>query len=171
MNESSQDQSYRNLTFHLKDGGDGAGTMPVLRSKKTGVDENGDIQDDTHMFQCGMIPLKLVNEKSQEMLWQNKAPNSARSLRPVYLIREVEIDIDLLKFVIKETDRSFNDLNKIGLSFTIDNKDVVMFCSFQDAMKDLKFKKLLSGLGDADCILCKSKVKDWVDPNMTERGF
>ena len=30
-------------------------------------------------------------------------------------------------------------------------------------MKDLKLKKKISGLGGADCLLCKSKQKDWTN--------
>ena len=33
-----------------------------------------------------------------------------------------------------------------------------------DTMKDLKFKKLISGLGGAPCIICDLSQKDWVDP-------
>ena len=37
-------------------------------------------------------------------------------------------------------------------------------------MKDLKFKKSISGLGGTDCILCKSKVADWTDVQKIEGG-
>ena len=49
------------LTMHLKDGGDGAGTMPFLKSKKS-------VDDGDHIFQYGMIPLKLtkVGENDEE---------------------------------------------------------------------------------------------------------
>ena len=162
-----------------KDGGDGAGTMPALKSKKKCVDAVGDPDnnnnnstsedkedDEDHMFQYGIIPLKLVRDvdgDTQEILWQNKVPNSARSLRPIYLIREVETDVELLDFVINETDVVRNDLNMNGLSIRLDNEDLHVSCVMKDSMKDLKFKKAISGLGGADCILCKSKVSDWTD--------
>ena len=38
-------------------------------------------------------------------------------------------------------------------------------------MKDLKFKKKLSGLGGADCILCISKQADWSNREKVARGF
>ena len=37
-------------------------------------------------------------------------------------------------------------------------------------MKDLKFKKAISGLGGADCILCKSKVNEWTNLQKIESG-
>ena len=38
-------------------------------------------------------------------------------------------------------------------------------------MKDLKLKKKLSGMGGADCILCKSRQADWKDPMKIKEGF
>ena len=38
-------------------------------------------------------------------------------------------------------------------------------------MKDLKFKKYVPGLGGADCILCKTQAKDWIDKEQIEQGF
>ena len=90
--------------MHLKDG-DGAGTMPFLKSKNS-VD---------HVFQYGIIPLKLtekVEGEEEEVAWKNPAPNSARSLRPAYLIREVETDPDLLQLVVKDTDHARNHKSK-----------------------------------------------------------
>ena len=38
-------------------------------------------------------------------------------------------------------------------------------------MKDLKFKRLISGLGGADCILCKTKTTEWTDIRRVSEGF
>ena len=38
-------------------------------------------------------------------------------------------------------------------------------------MKDLKFKRSISGLGGADCILCFSKQSDWTDREKVSKGF
>jgi len=40
-----------------------------------------------------------------------------------------------------------------------------------DTMKDLKFKKHISGLGGADCILCISRTEDWTNVDNIIRGF
>ena len=93
------------MTLHLKDGGDGAGTMPALKMKKNHVsavgdgaecdrEEENDDKDD-HMFQYGIIPLKMVDDMTDTILWQNKVPNSARSLRPIFLIREKKTNANL----------------------------------------------------------------------------
>ena len=94
VRETSVIQEKRNLRMYLKDGGDGAGTMPVLKSKHC-------VDDVDHIFQYGIIPLKLTaasDTTEEEILWSNAVPNSARSLRPVYLIREIETDENLLKW-------------------------------------------------------------------------
>ena len=41
----------------------------------------------------------------------------------------------------------------------------------KDTMKDLKYKKTISGLQGADCILCKYKQLDWMDEEIIENGF
>ena len=49
------------LKMYLKDGGDGAGTMPVLKSKGAAVDQD-------HIFQYGSIPLKLYQALTNHCL-------------------------------------------------------------------------------------------------------
>ena len=38
-------------------------------------------------------------------------------------------------------------------------------------MKDLKFKKTISGLGAADCLLCKCRQNEWMDIKQGLEGF
>ena len=190
VQEDSPKQPLDHLTFHLKDGGDGEGSMPSLRSRKkpkianvetassaATEDDDSDKDEAEHMFQYGIIPLKLVRSlqgHGKQILWQNKVPNSSRSLRPIYLIREKETETELLDFVIKETDSVRKDLNANGLLVPISSGGVQMnlqiSCDMRDTMKDLKFKKAISGLGGADCILCKSKVAEWISLKKIEEG-
>ena len=153
-----------NLKMYLKDGGDGAGTMPILKSK-------GAADDQDHIFQYGIIPLKLAVMDNlsgiEESLWLNPIPNAARSLRPIYLVREVETDAELLKDVIGKTDAARYDLHSNG---TVIN-DTFVSVDIKDSMKDLKFKKCTSGLGGAACILCKPKVEDWTCLERIRTGF
>ena len=139
VSENLPDMSPQNMIMYVKDGGDGAGTMPSLKSKQAG---SGDCD---HIFQYGIIPLKLthiVGDK-EEILWKNKVPNAARSLRPVFLIREVESNPELLNFVIKETDEARNDLNENGVKINAGEEEVHVSCVIKDSMKDLKLKKLI----------------------------
>ena len=166
--ETGHQYHNNTLKIYLKDGCDGAGTMPALKSKEAASNRDGD-----HMFQYGIIPLKLTagTEDNEKVLWKNLVPNSATSLRPVYLIRESENRDELLNFVIKSTDQARNKLNESGLKVSVAEKSMHVSCAIKDSMKDLKLKRKISGLGGADCILCKSKVQDWTDMKKIEEGF
>ena len=105
----------------------------------------------------------------------NHAPNSCRSLRPVFLVREKETDEDLLKLVIPTTDQARAELAAEGICATyqsdIGDQAVDVKILIHDTMKDLKFKRHISGLGGADCILCISKQEDWVNRERVVQGF
>ena len=158
----SEEEKSPNLKLYLKDRGDGAGQMPSLKSKVA-------VDDSENMFQYEIIPLKMtkVNKDSEDVVWVNPVPNSARSLRPVYLIREKETNEELLHEVIHKTDEARNDLNINGV--TVDGHDVKV--DIKDTMKDLKFKKTICGLGGTTCLLCKSQVKDWTNEEKICEGF
>ena len=152
------------LKMYLKDGSDGAGTMPVLKSKGAAVDQD-------HIFQYGRIPPKLTVMDNlsgiEESLWSNPITNAARSLRPIYFVREMETDLELLKEVIGKTGAVRNDLHS---NRTVIN-DTFVSVDIKDSTKNLKFKKCISGLGGAACILCKSKVQDWTCLERIRTGF
>ena len=115
-----------------------------------------DMKDSSNnVFLYGITPLKLtVNEQE---IWKNPTPNSAETLRPIYLVREKETDPVLIETVIESTDLVRNDLNSNGLDLTIDGSVVHINLYIQDTMKDLKLKRAISGCSGAPCILCKSQ--------------
>ena len=155
------------LTFHFKDGGDGAGTMARLKSKKAADDAE-------HIFQYGLTPLRLTQTSDNNDvvdIWNNKTPNSPHALRPIYLIREKEDDPNLLNLVIKQVDAARKTLNEDGFEILVDGEVIKCSCVIKDTMKDLKFKTKISGLGGAACLLCKSEVKDWTHPERSRDGF
>ena len=155
----------------FKDGGDGAGAQIIWNSTATAdFGEN--------MFQYGLTPLKLLFYKDgeAEVLWMNYAPNSSKSLRPVFLVREVETNEDLLDLVILTTDQARSELAAEGIctqyqSDTGGCQAINVKIVIHDTMKDLKFKRHISGLGGADCILCISKQGDWTDREKVNQGF
>ena len=104
-------------------------------------------------------------------LWKNPAPNSASCLRPLYLIRAPETDEDLLTLVVPATDKARDSLNENGFVFLISGSAFDVEVIIYDSMKDLKFKRMISGLGGADCLLCVSQQKDWMDPEKYPNGF
>ena len=123
-----------NLKLYLKDGGDGAGSMPKLKSAKC-------VFDKEHIFQYGIIPLKLTvkDDNGEEITkWENKVMNAASYFRSVYTIREKEDDEELLNLVIETTDRARSELNSDGFEISINNEKFHVECDIKDTMKDLK---------------------------------
>ena len=154
-------------TMHFKDGGDGAGQQSKLKSKKA-------VNSKQNMFQYGLTPLKLIctrNTGVKEIMWENHSPNSAMAVRPIYLIRESETDPELLEEVIKTTDQAREKLNNETLVLELNSKKVDMHFYIQDTMKDLKFKRNISGLKGAKCILCNTKAEDWTSIEKVMDGF
>ena len=152
------------LEMVFKSGGDGAGQQVVWNSTSM-------LDAVENMFQYyGITPLKLLqrfDDGSTVLLWQNHTPNNCRSLRPLFLIREKETDEDLLSMVIPTTDKARAELSSEGVcATTVDGQGYNVKVIIHDTMKDLKFKKYISGLGGADCILCKTKQGDW--PNRSK---
>ena len=129
------------------------------------------------MFQYGLSPLKLLFRKDGEekVLWMNLAPNSRWSLRPVFFVRKMETDEDLLNLVIPTTDQARSELAEEGICVRHKSDNGHQAVDFKivihDSMKDLKFKRSISGLGGADCILCFSKQSYWTDREKVSNGF
>ena len=136
------------LEIIFKDGCDGAGQQVVWKSTSMNESKN-------NMFQYGITPLKLTCNKNglTEVLWENHTPNSCKTLRPLFLIREKETDSNLLNLVIPITDKVCSELALDGVCVPIGNKYVNIKITIHDSMKDLKFKKSISGLGGANCLL------------------
>ena len=202
--EKDFDRKAGVLKIYGKDGGDGAGTIPTLKSvkEKESVDK---------IFTYAFTPLKLTQtlaengNEVEKTVWENPAPNSPFYLRPIFLIRETEDDEDLLQLVIPSTDKARDQMNSRGITLncntgsdnssndledshvmadpvddwtvvdgeesensdddgieTFENnnniEDITVLCNIKDTMKDMKFKKKISGLGGADCLLCRTQM-------------
>ena len=43
--------------------------------------------------------------------------------------------------------------------------------TIKDYMKDLKLKKMLSGIGGGECIICETRPAEWKDVAKIREGF
>ena len=162
-NTNQELDNDKTLNMFYKDGGDTAGSQSTWNSKSI-------ITASDHMFQYRLVPLCL--EKEGRLVWLNPVPNSPSSTRPLFLIRGHEDDPKLLDIVIPQTDIPRDFLNKSEMNIEGANGRIHSVQYFiTNSMKDLKFKKKLSGLGGADCILCDSQKKDWKDVDLIIEGF
>ena len=150
----------------FKDGFDGAGQQVSMKSIEM-------IESKSNMFQYGLIPLKLICHQDNKNMtpWQNYLPNALRLLRPVFLIRETETYQDLLYLIVPTTDKAREELNAEGMCYLFGKNYINVKIYIQDTMKDLKFKRLISGEGGADCIICKTKTTEWTDIRKVSEGF
>ena len=152
--------------MYFKDGCDGAGQQTTMKSKDM-------VDSKHHMFQYGLVPLKMVCARASEemIMWLNESPNSQLAVRPVYLIREEETNIELMDEVIKSTDKARDKLNEEGMVVNFDGLKVDMRFDIKDSMKDLKLKRNISGMKGACCILCETIQKDWTSAEKVNKGF
>ena len=128
---------------------------------------------ESHIFQYGLVPLRLKNVTTEPptVLWCNTSPNSALYCRPIYLVREIETNDELTAEVMTKMDTVVDLLHTRGIRVTYNDGTVNVQCKLFDSMKDLKYKKHLSGCGGADCILCKTKQVDWTNAQQVIEGF
>ena len=98
-------------------------------------------------------------------------PNSSLSLRVIFLIREKETDPDLIDLVVGQTDIYRSKLHSEGVNVEIGSKSFQVEVQIIDSMKDIKFRKNISGLSGADCLLCQTKQEEWLDRERIEEGF
>ena len=73
--------------------------------------------------------------------------------------------------MICKIDSVVNQLHTRGIRVIHKDKTLNIKVQLHDSMKDLKYKKMLSGLGGADCILCTTKQKEWSDIAKVTEGF
>ena len=73
--------------------------------------------------------------------------------------------------MICKIDSVVNQLHTRGIRVIHKDKTLNIKVQLHDSMKDLKYKKMLSGLGGADCILCTTKQKEWSDIVKVTEGF
>ena len=130
-------------------------------------------ESEHHIFQYGIVPLKFICQRQGEniVLWENTSPNSQMSVRPIFLIREKETNEQLLEEVISTTDKERDRLNGEGMTVNFRGADRHIKIDIKDTMKDMKFKRLISGRGGASCILCHSKPEDWNAHKKVTNGF
>ena len=132
LNESSCIDHFKPVHVVYKDGGDGAGSQTVWKSKS--MSEASD-----HLFQYSIVPLRV--EQGTGIIWKNATPNSASSTRPVFLLRAEEDEERVLELVVPTTDAAREQLKQPRELFD-DNSNIYTVTHYiHDSMKDLKFKK------------------------------
>ena len=152
---------------YYKDGADGAGSQAIWKSKS--------MKDAApNIYQYSIVPLRMevLSQNESKIIWKNPAPNSAFSCRPQELFREKEDNC--MHHSIPYTDRSRTELMEESVAIVSHRRPEIAYqveIVIHDTMKDMKFKKLLSGQGGADCMLCIFPQSSWMSVEQINNGF
>lgn len=128
-----------NLTMISKWGCDGASNQSCYK-----LNFDHPLYDDTSIFICSFVPIKIYNDENGEVLWQNDSPSSTRFCRPIEFkfVKEEETQVKTIVGRIKEEISSlvpsvFEGISiKHTLLFTmIDNKICNILTNTQSSMK------------------------------------
>ncbi|KAL0901178.1 hypothetical protein ABMA27_006487 [Loxostege sticticalis] len=127
----------------LKWGCDGASGQSMY--KQTFSDDN---INDSSIFMCSMVPLKLYISNSTDIVWQNPTPSSSRYCRPIYFKYEKE-NKELTKRIIDEIEEEIKHLRPFVYGNVIVNYNLVL------TMVDTKICNDLTGTDSAmKCFIC-----------------
>ena len=160
---------YEHLNAVYKDGSDGSGCQPAMQTASN-------YQAAENIYAHAIVPIRMEGIKSDgttETLWQNRAPNAARVCRPYSLIRSQE-STDVVTYDVEYVDREIKKLQSESAAVVSFRNPCVahqVTHEINSTMKDLKMKKVLSGQGGADCLLCKEKQAAWMDVDKIKDGF
>ena len=159
----------KSYTMVFKDGADNAGTQAVWKSKSmVGASES--------IYQAAVVPLSLEcsssDEENSKIIWKNSAPNSATSVRPHALFRNKEDDA--MKASVPHIDKMRQELMENSHALTplrSQNQEFQVMFKIIDSMYDHKMKRAMTGNRGADCLVCETRVEDWVDEEQVLKGF
>lgn len=142
-----------NLTMISKWGCDGASDQSRYKLNFDNL-----LHDDSSIFICSFVPIKIYSNENNEILWQNNFPSSTRFCRPIEFkfVKEEKTQVKTIVQRIKEEISSLTpSVSEEGISikhtllFTmIDNKICNIMTNTQSSMK---------------CYLCGASPKEMND--------
>lgn len=137
-----------NLSLINKWGFDGASGHSNYKQKLDG--------DDSSIFMCSFVPLKLVRDDTDEVIWENPKASSTFYCRPIYFKFAKENDLDIKKeMAIIETEISALQPSVVGNAKVSHKLHMTMI--------DGKITSQLSNTSTATCDICKAKPSEMND--------
>jgi len=122
------------------------------------------LHDDSSIFICSFIPIKIYSIENGEVLWKNSSPSLTRFYRPIEFkfVKEEETEVKTIGERIKEEISSLTpSISKEGISmkhtllFTmIDNKICIIMTNTKSLMK---------------CYLCGASLKETNNLNAVKK--
>lgn len=103
IEETLSDEERTSLLLICKWGCDGCQQSEYKQKFKNDADS------DANIFQSSFVPLRLVSQSNEKIIWQNSTPSSPRFCRPIR-IRFVKESADIINEEIAYVDHSYNSL-------------------------------------------------------------
>lgn len=72
----------KNLLLYSKWGCDGSSGQSQYKQK---LPEESELISDANLFITSLVPIKLINELTGDVVWQNPVPSSVRFCRPILI--------------------------------------------------------------------------------------
>lgn len=99
MINSLQTMNPRNFVLYSKWGCDGSSGQYEYKQILSGESE---LISDANLLISSLVPIKLINENTNDMIWQNPTPSSVRFCQP--------ISIEFSKETPEKTNNLVNDI-------------------------------------------------------------
>lgn len=120
--------------------------------------------DDSSVFICSFVPIKIYFNENGKVLWQNNAPSSTRFCRPIEFkfVKEEKIEVktiverikEEISFLIPSVCEQGISINHTLLFTMVENKICNIMTNTQSSMK---------------CYLCSASPKEMNDLNLIKK--
>ncbi|KAG6456667.1 hypothetical protein O3G_MSEX009874 [Manduca sexta] len=133
------------LVLHSKWGFDGASNQSIYHQKSSTHDENL-----STVFMTSLVPLKLTEESTGNILWQNERPSSTIYCRPISFkfMKETEVNV---KSELAAFESEISNLTPTEFENTMITHNLML------TMIDGKIHSYISGTSSAVCDICKAR--------------
>jgi len=148
-----------NLTMISKWGCDGASDQSRYK-----LNFDHPLHDDSSIFICSFVPIKIYSNENGEILWQNDSPSSTRFCRPIEFkfVKEEETEVkNIVEKIKEEISFLIPSLSEEGISM----KHILLF-----TMIDNKICNIMTNtLSSMKCYICGASPKEMNDLNLIKR--
>lgn len=150
--------NYNHVKLFSKWGCDGSSGQSEY---KQALPEESELISDANLFIVSFVPLRLVDEQSNAIIWQNPTSSSVRYCRPISLEFAKETP-EKTATVVREIEDKINELTPTILS--IDDKVIQVKHELFMTMIDGKVAQVLTQTSSsATCTVCGAKPRQMND--------
>lgn len=145
----------KNLIMISKWGCDGASDQSRYK-----INFNDPLKDDSSVFICSLMPIKIYDSENNEILWQNNYPSSTRYCRPI-IFKFIKEEKNEVKSCVKEIQNQISLLTP-----SISETNIVITHKLLLTMVDNKICNILTDTSSSmKCYICNASPKQMNDIN------